>query len=176
MKLGAGKDAPEKINAFIEIPMGSGIKYELDEESEVLKVDRVLFTSMVYPFNYGFIPGSWGEDNDPLDVLVVSNHPFAPGSYITVRPIGIAHMEDENGKDEKVIAVPIEKVDPYFSNIKDIGDLQENVRKKIIHFFEHYKELEAGKWVKITDFGGSAEAKDKIKKAIERGKARANGD
>ncbi len=172
MKLGAGKDAPEKVNSFIEIPMGSNIKYELDEESEVLKVDRVLFTSMVYPFNYGFIPGSWGEDNDPLDILIISNQPFAPGTYIVSRPIGVAHMEDENGKDEKIISVPVEKVDPYFSKMKDISDLDESVRKKIIHFFEHYKELESGKWVKITDFGNAEEAKDKIRKAIQREKDR----
>ena len=172
MKLEAGKDAPDKVNAFIEIPMGSNIKYELDEDSGILKVDRILFTSMVYPFNYGFIPGSWGEDNDPLDILVISNQPLIPGSYISTRPIGVAHMEDENGKDEKIIAVPVEKVDPYFSRIKDIGDVDESIKKKVIHFFEHYKELETGKWVKITDFGGAAEAKEKIKLAIDREKNR----
>ncbi len=172
MKLNAGKDAPESVNAYIEIPMGSNIKYEFDEESEVLKVDRVLFTSMVYPLNYGFVPGTWGEDNDPLDIMVLSGMPFTPGSYIKVRPIGVAHMEDESGKDEKIISVPIDKVDPNYSDIKDIADINSATKDKIIHFFSHYKELEKGKWVKITDFGNAEEAKKKIVEAIERAKSR----
>ena len=168
MKLDAGKNAPKVVNAIIEIPMYSNIKYEFDEEHEALKVDRVLYTSMVYPFNYGFIPGTLGEDNDPIDILIISNQPFISGSYIKVKPIGIAHMEDEEGKDSKIIAVPIEKIDPNFSNINSIKDLEEAVKKKIIHFFGHYKELEPGKWVKITDFGDSEEAQSIINAAIQR--------
>ncbi|MEM0201841.1 MAG: inorganic diphosphatase [Candidatus Micrarchaeaceae archaeon] len=172
MKLDAGKEAPNIVNAFIEIPMGSNIKYEFDEESETLKVDRILFTSMVYPLNYGFIPGTWGEDNDPLDIMVLSDVPFIPGSYTKVRPIGVAHMEDEHGKDEKIISVPIDKVSPNYSGINDIADLNTAIKDKIVHFFSHYKELEKGKWVKITDFGDAAEAKKKITEAIERAKNR----
>ncbi|MCL4382081.1 inorganic diphosphatase [Candidatus Marsarchaeota archaeon] len=171
MKLDAGKEAPKVVNAVIEIPMFSNIKYEFDEEHEALKVDRVLYTSMVYPFNYGFIPGTWGEDNDPLDILVISNQPFVSGSYIKVKPIGIAHMEDEEGKDSKIMAVPVEKVDPNFSGINDIMDLNEEIKKKIIHFFGHYKELEPGKWVKITDFGNSEEAQSVINAAVKRAKS-----
>jgi len=172
MKLDAGKEAPDVVNAVIEIPLGSNIKYEFDEESEMLKVDRVLFTSMVYPLNYGFVPGTWGEDEDPIDIMVLSNMPFIPGSYIKVRPIGVAHMEDEHGKDEKIISVPIDKVDPNYTGLKDIGDLNDAVKNKIIHFFSHYKELEQGKWVKITGFGDASEAKKKITEAIERAKSR----
>ena len=172
MKLDAGKDAPESVNAFIEIPMGSGIKYEFDEEAEALKVDRILFTSMVYPLNYGFIPSTWGEDEDPIDIMVLSDMPFLPGSYVKVRPIGVAHMEDEKGRDEKILAVPVDKVYPNYSSIKDIVDVNAAIKDKIIHFFSHYKELEKGKWVKITGFGDAAEAKKKIVEAIERAKSR----
>ncbi|MCL4383551.1 MAG: inorganic diphosphatase [Candidatus Marsarchaeota archaeon] len=166
MKINYGKNAPDSVNVFIEIPLGSNIKYEFDEEQEVLRVDRILYTSMVYPFNYGFVPNTKSEDGDPIDVLVISNQPFVPGTIIEVRPIGIAHMEDEEGVDEKVIAVPKDKVDPLFSNIRDITDVQDAIKNKIIHFFAHYKELEPNKWVKITDFGDVKEAKEKIQKAI----------
>ncbi|MEM0201640.1 MAG: inorganic diphosphatase [Candidatus Micrarchaeaceae archaeon] len=172
MKLDAGKEAPEIVNAFIEIPMGSNVKYEFDEESGVLKVDRILFTSMVYSINYGFIPGTWGEDNDPLDIMVISDISFVPGSYVKVRPIGIVHMEDEHGKDEKIVSVPIDKISQSHSNIRDVADLNAAVKNKIIHFFSHYKELEEGKWAKVTGFGGAAEAKKKIAEAIKRAKNR----
>ncbi len=165
MKLEIGSDAPKVVNAFVEIPMGSNIKYELDEKSGLLKVDRVLFTSMVYPFNYGFIAGTLGEDGDPLDVLIISNTPFVPGSFIKARIIGVANMQDEEGTDNKIIAVPIDKVDPNFSNIKDITELGEPLKNKIKHFFEHYKELEANKWVKITGYNGIETAYSIINKA-----------
>ena len=158
MKLGIGKDAPKIVNAFIEIPMGSNIKYEIDEESGILKVDRVLFTSMVYPFNYGFVAGTLGKDGDPLDILVMSNQPFLPGSFIKARPIGVAFMTDEEGEDTKIIAVPIDKVDPNFSDVKDVADVSEPIKRKIKHFFEHYKELEPNKWVKITGYGSADDA------------------
>ncbi|WP_338603573.1 inorganic diphosphatase [Sulfolobus tengchongensis] len=170
MKLGPGKKAPDEINVFIEIPMGSNIKYEYDEEGEVIKVDRVLYTSMVYPFNYGFIPETLEEDGDPLDVLVLGNYSLMPGSVIEARPIGLVYMRDEEGEDAKVIAVPRDKTDPTFSNIKDVNDIPEAIRNKIIHFFEHYKELEPGKWVKISGWGNATDAKERIKKAIERKK------
>ncbi|QGA53534.1 inorganic diphosphatase [Sulfolobus sp. E5-1-F] len=170
MKLGPGKKAPDEVNVFIEIPMGSNIKYEYDEEEEVIKVDRVLYTSMVYPFNYGFIPETLEEDGDPLDVLVLGNYSLLPGTVIEARPIGMIYMRDEEGEDAKVIAVPRNKTDPTFSNINDVKDLPEAIRNKIVHFFEHYKELEPNKWVKISGWGGVAEAKERIKKAIERKK------
>ncbi len=168
MKVNFGKNAPDIVNVFVEISLGSNIKYEFDETEEVLKVDRILYTSMVYPFNYGFIPNTKSTDGDPIDVLVISNQAFTPGSVIEVRPIGIAHMEDEEGGDEKIIAVPKDKIDPSFSGIKDITDVQDAIKNKIIHFFAHYKELEPNKWVKITDFGNADEAKEKINDAINR--------
>ncbi|EWG06940.1 MAG: inorganic pyrophosphatase [Candidatus Aramenus sulfurataquae] len=168
MKVGPGKNAPDVVNVFIEIPMGSNIKYEFDDEEEVVKVDRILYTSMVYPFNYGFIPGTLSEDGDPIDVLVLSNYPFYPGTVIEARPIGMLYMRDEEGEDEKVIAVPKDKVDPTFSNIKDIMDLPQAIKDKINHFFDHYKELEPGKWVKTSGWGTASVAKEKIKAAIER--------
>jgi inorganic pyrophosphatase len=168
MKTGPGKNAPDTVNVLVEIPMGSNIKYEYDEEEEVVKVDRVLYTSMVYPFNYGFIPGTLEDDGDPLDVLVITNYPVFPGTVIEARPVGILYMRDEEGEDAKIIAVPKDKIDPSFSNIKDIIDLPEAVKNKIMHFFEHYKELEPGKWVKVSGWGGVAEAKNRINAAIKR--------
>ncbi|MCL5112118.1 MAG: inorganic diphosphatase [Candidatus Marsarchaeota archaeon] len=164
MKLGIGKDAPEIVNAFIEIPTGSGIKYEYDKENDLMKVDRILFTSMVYPFSYGFIPGTKEEDGDPIDVLVLSNVPLSPGSYIEVRPIGMINMEDEKGVDKKIVAVPKDKVDPTYSMVKEPNDIPEATKKRIVHFFEHYKELEPEKWVKISGWSSASEAKDRIKK------------
>jgi len=168
MRLGPGKDAPNIVNVLIEIPMGSNVKYEYDEEEGVVRVDRILYTAMFYPFNYGFIPGTLEEDGDPLDVLIISDYPLLPGSVIEVRPIGILFMRDEEGEDAKIIAVPKDKIDPTYSNIKDIKDVPESIRNKITHFFEHYKELEPGKWVKVSGWGGAEEAKQRIKAAIER--------
>ena len=168
MKLGPGKKAPDEVNVLIEIPLGSNIKYEYDEEEGVIKVDRILYTSMVYPFNYGFIPGTLEEDGDPLDVLIVSDYTLLPGTVIEVRPIGILYMRDEEGEDAKIIAVPKDKIDPTYSNIKDINDLPQAIKNKIVHFFEHYKELEPGKWVKVSGWGGASEAKARISEAIKR--------
>ncbi len=167
-KIGPGDKAPDEVNVVIEIPMGSNVKYEIDKETGIVMVDRFLYTAMVYPFNYGFIPGTLEEDGDPVDVLVISNQPVVPGAVIRVRPIGLLEMEDEEGPDSKVIAVPVDKLDPSFKNIRDVGDLPEAVREKIKHFFEHYKELEPGKWVKVTGWKGAEEAKKKIVEAIER--------
>ncbi len=169
--IGPGEKAPEEINVLIEIPMSSSVKYEYDKEKGVLFVDRFLYTSMVYPFNYGFVPGTLEEDGDPVDVLVVSSQPVQPGSIIIVRPIGVLVMEDEEGPDSKIVAVPKTKLDPSFKNINSVDDLPEAIREKIKHFFEHYKELEPGKWVKIKEWLGPQEAKKQIQKAIERYKA-----
>ncbi len=167
-KLGPGKKAPDEVYVVIEIPMGSGIKYEIDKETGLVFVDRILFTAMHYPFNYGFIPGTLEEDGDPVDVLVLGYEPLHPGVVIKARPIGVLETEDEKGKDAKIVAVPVEKIDPRFENIKDIEDVPKSIREKIAHFFEHYKELEKGKWVKVIGWKGKEEAKERIRQAIER--------
>jgi inorganic pyrophosphatase len=167
-RIGPGKNAPEIVNIIVEIPAFSSVKYEYDEELETIRVDRVLYTSMVYPFNYGFIPGTMEEDGDPVDVLVISDYPFMPGSVVEVRPIALLEMEDEEGVDSKVVAVPKDKIEPRYSGIRDLKDLPEIVRRKIEHFFEHYKELEPGKWVKIKGWKGVEEARKKILDSIKR--------
>ena len=169
--LGPGEDAPNIVNVIIEIPMNSGVKYEFDKEACVVKVDRFLYTSMVYPFNYGFIPGTLEEDGDPVDILVISREPLIPGSVIESVPIGILDMEDEEGPDSKIIAVPKPKLDPYFKEWLDVTDIPPSLKEKIKHFFEHYKELEPGKWVRVTGWRGAVEAKKVIEKAIERYKS-----
>src|SRR3989338_3244717 len=147
-----GKKFPEEINVFVEIPQGSSIKYELDKESGVIFVDRFMYTAMAYPFNYGFIPNTKADDGDPVDVLVISSEPVHPGVVIASRPIGMLEMEDEAGIDTKILAVPTAKVDPFMAHISDIDDIDETTKEKIRHFFEHYKELEKGKWVKLKNF------------------------
>jgi inorganic pyrophosphatase len=167
-KIGPGSKAPEEVNVVIEIPMNSGVKYELDKESGVLVVDRILYTSMVYPFNYGFIPGTLEEDGDPVDILVVSYDSLVPGSVIKARPVGVLETEDEKGRDAKIVAVPSEKIDPRFQGIRDVNDIPEVVRQRIEHFFQHYKELEKGKWVKIVGWKSRTEALERIRQAVER--------
>lgn len=166
-KISSGKNPPEEINVFVEIPQGSSIKYELDKETGAIMVDRFSYTAMFYPFNYGFVPGTEAEDGDPVDVLVISTYPVHPGTVIPSRPIGMLEMEDEEGIDTKILAVPTIKVDPFFSGIKDITDIDETTKKKIQHFFNHYKELEPGKWVKTKNFLGKDKAMEAIKKSIK---------
>ena len=166
--VGPGEKAPEIVNVLVEIPMGSSVKYEFDKEKCILVVDRFLYTSMFYPFNYGFIPGTLEEDGDPVDVLVISREPVQAGSLIEVVPIAVLEMEDEEGPDSKIIAVPKPKLDPYYAGWKDVGDIPEALKEKIKHFFEHYKELEPGKWVKVTGWKGAEEARKKISEAIKR--------
>ena len=166
-KLSPGKNPPEDINVFVEIPQGSSIKYEIDKETGVIMVDRFAYTAMFYPFNYGFIPGTHAEDGDAVDVLVVSTYPVAPGCIIPSRPIGMLEMEDEEGIDTKIIAVPTVKVDPFMKDINDIEDLDEATKKKIQHFFNHYKEIEPGKWVKTKRFLSKADAMTDIKKGLK---------
>ncbi len=167
-KIPVGKNPPEDVFVVVEIPKDSPIKYELDKASGAIFVDRVLYTAMYYPFNYGFVPNTLAEDGDPVDVLVISDWPAAVGSVVRARVIGMLEMEDESGKDTKVIAVPHEKIDPSYANIGDISDLPDALKNKIKHFFEHYKELEPGKWVKVKEFKGKEEALKEIKEAIER--------
>ena len=166
-KLSAGKNPPEEINVFVEIPQGSSIKYEIDKETGVIMVDRFAYTAMFYPFNYGFIPATHAEDGDAVDVLVVSTYPVAPGCIIPSRPIGMLEMEDEEGIDTKIIAVPTVKVDPFMKDINDIDDLDEATKKKIQHFFNHYKEIEPGKWVKTKRFLSKEDAMADIKKGLK---------
>ncbi|AVP87169.1 inorganic pyrophosphatase [Candidatus Phycorickettsia trachydisci] len=154
---------PDEINVIIEIPMNSeGVKYEFNKKAGVIEVDRFMNVAMRYPCNYGYIPGTLGADGDPLDVLLIAQAPLLPGCLIKARVIGALEMEDESGMDEKIIVLPTVKLDPLYSNIKDISDLPEIQKKKIKHFFEHYKDLEEGKWVKVTGWLNSNQAKDLI--------------
>jgi len=169
-----GKNPPEEINVIIEVPVGGEpIKYELDKESGTLFVDRFLYTPMRYPGNYGFVPHTLSEDGDPIDVLVANTRPLVPGCVISCRPIGVLVMEDEKGKDEKVVAVPSTKITRRWEKVHDFSDLPEITRDQINHFFEHYKDLEPGKWVKVEAWGDAAKARKMIVEAIERYKAEA---
>ncbi|MCX8189998.1 MAG: inorganic diphosphatase [Candidatus Diapherotrites archaeon] len=147
-----GNTAPNEINAVIEIPKNSNVKYEVHKKSGIMSVSRFLYTAMTYPFNYGFIPETLENDNDPIDIMVICEEIIMPGCVIRVRPIGVLVTEDENGLDNKIIAVPISKIDPTYEKIKDISDLDDHLKKRISHFFEKYKELEPKKWVKVKGF------------------------
>ena len=158
---------PDEINAVIEIPYGSNIKYEIDKASGALCVDRVLYGAMFYPANYGFVPNTLADDGDPADVLVLNEYPLVAGSVIPCRLIGVLMMEDENGMDEKLLAVPVSKIDPRYEGIKSISDLPKATLDKIKNFFETYKLLEPNKWVKVKDFASAAEAEKILDKAIK---------
>jgi inorganic pyrophosphatase len=160
-------EVPNKVNVFIEIPKDGNIKYELDKESGVIFVDRFLYTAMNYPFNYGFVPNTLSEDGDPVDVLVLGEQVLMPGVVIPSKIIGMLEMEDEAGIDTKVLAVPTEKIDPSSVGINDISDISDAVKNKIKHFFQSYKALEPGKWVKIKEWKGQKEAIAAVKKAIK---------
>lgn len=160
-------EVPNKVNVFIEIPKDGNIKYELDKESGVIFVDRFLHTAMTYPFNYGFIPNTLSEDGDPVDVLVLGDQEVLPGTVIPSKIIGMLEMTDEAGIDTKILAVPTEKIDPNSSEINDISDVSNSVKNKIKHFFENYKSLEPGKWVKIKEWKNKEAAVTAINKAIK---------
>jgi len=166
--LGAGKNPPDEINVVIEIPKGSSIKYEVDDATGALFVDRKLFTSMVYPCNYGFIPQTREKDGDPVDVLVLGEDPVVPSAVIRSVPVGVLLTADEEGEDAKVVAVPVAKIDPAFSSVRELANVPQHIQDKIKHFFEHYKELEKNKFVKVTGWGDSSTAKKKIAEAVER--------
>lgn len=161
-KLSPGRDAPRDINVVIEIPQGSSVKYEVDKESGAVMVDRVLFTPMAYPAAYGFIPGTLADDGDPADALVLIPAPVVPGAVIRARPIGMLRMEDESGQDEKIVCVPHDKVHPQYKGVDAIGDLPEITRQAIEHFFTRYKDLEPGKWVKVSGWADRSEAEATI--------------
>ncbi|PHP68481.1 inorganic diphosphatase [Zhengella mangrovi] len=164
-----GKNPPEDINVIIEVQVGGHpIKYEMDKEAGTLVVDRFLYTPMTYPGNYGFVPHTLSEDGDPIDVLVCNTRPLVPGCVINVRPIGVLVMEDDGGKDEKILAVPTHKLTKRYDGVENYDDLPEITLKQIEHFFEHYKDLEPGKWVKIGGWQNAEAARKMILEAIDR--------
>ena len=168
-----GENPPEDVNVIIEVPVGGQpIKYEMDKDSGMLVVDRFLYTPMTYPGNYGFVPHTLSEDGDPIDVLVCNTRPLLPGCLINVRPIGVMMMEDDGGMDEKILAVPSNAVTRRYEKIETYEDLPEITVQQIQHFFEHYKDLEPGKWVKIGGMRGPDYARKMIVEAIERAEAK----
>ncbi len=170
-KVPLGKNAPDEVNVIIENTQGGEpVKYEIDKDSGALFVDRFMHTAMFYPANYGFIPHTLGGDGDPVDVLVYAQLPITPGAVVTARPVGVLIMEDDGGQDEKILAVPVDKTHPMFSNINEYSDLPECLLEQIQHFFERYKDLEKGKWVKMQGWEGSDKAKELIREGIEREK------
>lgn len=170
-KIALGVNPPKDVNVIIEIPMGGEpVKYELNKESGAMYVDRFLHTAMRYPGNYGFIPHTLAEDGDPTDVLCVGRHTLAPGVVLRSRPIGVLYMTDEAGADEKILAVPHSKLLPFYDDVETYSDLPAIVISQIEHFFAHYKDLEADKWVKVTGWGGPEDAWRMINEAVERAK------
>ncbi|CTQ69717.1 inorganic diphosphatase [Roseibium alexandrii] len=169
-----GKNPPEEINVIVEVPVGGEpIKYEMDKEAGAMYVDRFLYTPMRYPGNYGFVPHTLCGDGDPIDVVVVNQRPVVPGAIMTCRPIGVLLMEDESGQDEKIIAVPSHKITKRYDGVSDITDMPQITIDQVKHFFEHYKDLEPGKWVKVTGIEGAEAAKRMIVESIERAKTEA---
>jgi inorganic pyrophosphatase len=167
----AGKDAPNDINVVIEIPANSSpVKYEIDKETDAVWVDRLMSSPMFYPANYGYINQSLALDGDPVDVLVVTPHPLMIGSVIRARPIGVLKMSDDGGIDAKIVAVPVDKLSPIYKNITAVEQLP-MLKEQIQHFFEHYKDLEPGKWVKIEGWEDAESAKKEIVEGIARYKA-----
>ena len=167
-----GKNPPDEINVIIEIPKDAEpVKYEVDKASGAIFVDRILSTPMRYPCNYGYVPGTLGGDGDPLDALVILPLPLVPGSVIRCVPVGVLKMSDEAGSDEKLIAVPVPKIFGGYSHITDIEQVSKHWLERIGHFFEHYKDLEKGKWVKVDGWVGADEAKAEILAGVERYKA-----
>jgi inorganic pyrophosphatase len=167
-----GKNPPGEVNVLIEVPIGGEpIKYELDKEAGVLFVDRFLYTSMRYPGNYGFIPHTLSEDGDPCDVIVANTRAIVPGALMSCKVVGVLLMRDEAGLDEKIIAVPAEKLTKRYAKVENFTDLPEITLQQIEHFFAHYKDLEPGKWVKIERWGDAEEARRIVTESIERAKA-----
>ena len=164
-----GKNPPDDVNVIIEVAIGGEpIKYEMNKEAGALFVDRFLYTPMRYPGNYGFVPHTLSDDGDPIDVLVANTRPIIPGAIINCRPVGVLKMEDDGGGDEKIIAVPSPKLTQRYVNVHNYTDLPSITLEQIQHFFEHYKDLEPGKWVKLLGWGDAAEARALIMAAIAR--------
>lgn len=168
-KIAVGSDVPNEVNVVIEVPQhGDPIKYELDKASGAVVVDRFMHTSMHYPCNYGFIPNTLSDDGDPVDVLVVSSFSLMPGCVIPCRPVGVLQMEDEAGMDAKVVAVPAPKLKPIYNHVQEVTDLPEFLLNQIKHFFEHYKDLEPNKWVKVSGWGDKTAAQQEILDSVAR--------
>lgn len=168
-----GENPPEDVNVVIEVSVGGQpIKYEMDKAAGALVVDRFLYTPMTYPGNYGFVPHTLSDDGDPIDVLVCNTRPLVPGCIVNVRPVGVMMMEDNSGLDEKVIAVPSPALTQRYDKIKDYTDMPPITLKQIEHFFEHYKDLEPGKWVKVGGWHGRETAHRLIVEAIDRAKGK----
>lgn len=168
-RVDSGQDVPHNVNVVIEIPMNSDpIKYELDKQTGALFIDRFMSTAMHYPCNYGYIPHTLSDDGDPVDVLVLTPYPLIPGVVVRCRPIGMLKMTDEAGGDEKLLAVPIDKLTSIYREVKSPSDLPEITIAKIAHFFEHYKDLEPGKWVKLEGWVGADEAKQAILDGVKK--------
>lgn len=164
-----GENPPDDCNVVIEVPLGGEpIKYEIDKPSGAMFVDRFLYTSMRYPCNYGFVPHTLSDDGDPMDVMVVGSRALVPGAVVRVRPVGVLLMEDEKGTDEKVLAVPHHKLTRYYDKITTYTDLPDILVERIVHFFEHYKDLEQDKWVKVLGLGDLDKAREVIVESIER--------
>jgi len=169
-KIPPGKDVPHDINVVIEIPQGSQVKYEIDKDSGAVFVDRFLFTPMAYPAAYGFIPGTLAADGDPADALVLAPAAIVPGAVIRCRPIGMLQMEDESGQDEKIICVPHDKIHTQYTDVHSIDDLPKITRSAIEHFFTRYKDLEPGKWVKVTGWASKEAAQAVILESLKAAK------
>ena len=170
-----GNDVPEDVNVIIEVPLGGEpIKYEMDKAAGALIVDRFLYTPMFYPGNYGFVPHTLSEDGDPIDVLICNTRAVQAGAVMNCRPIGVLMMEDDGGKDEKIIALPSHKLTARYDKIRSYEDMPEITRKQVEHFFAHYKDLEPNKWVRVDHWGGVDEARQLILDAVERASAAAD--
>ena len=167
--LSSGKNPPNDIQVIIEIPAASEpVKYEFDKETHLMMVDRFMGTCMHYPCNYGFVPSTLSEDGDPVDVLVITPVPLRHGCMIRCRPVGVLKMEDDSGIDAKILAVPHDKLSTLYRHVHELSDLPELLLKQIVHFFEHYKDLEAGKWVKIKGWEDAESARQEIVASIAR--------
>ena len=158
----------DSINVIIEIPKGSKNKYEIDKKTGLIALDRVSYTAQDFPFDYGFVPQTWSEDHDAMDIVVLSSEPISTGILVECKIIGMLATEDEEGGDAKLIAVPKAKIDPSFAHINDIGDLPESLKNKVKHFYENYKSIEPGKWVKVTDWKSKEDAIKAVEEAIGR--------
>jgi len=171
--ISVGANPPYEVNVIIEVPIGGEpIKYELDKTAGTLVVDRFLHTAMRYPGNYGFIPHTLSQDGDPCDVVITNTRAIVPGAVMAVRPVGVLLMEDEAGGDEKIVAVPVRRLTKRYNRIQTYSDLPEITLEQIQHFFEHYKDLEPGKWVKVLRWGGAEGAQSLILEGIERAKGK----
>jgi inorganic pyrophosphatase len=163
----AGRDVPNEVNVIIEIPAHSDpVKYELDKQTGAMFVDRFMTTAMHYPFNYGYIPHTLSADGDPVDVMVVTPYPLISGSVIRCRPVGILKMTDESGDDAKVLAVPVKKLCKSYERVSGMEDLSPTLLEQFAHFFEHYKDLDEGKWVRVGGWGSAEDAKAEILEGV----------